>query len=155
MTIMLRAVSTSKATRGVVGLLSLVVLGCGGSDSSVAPPPPPPFIPPHLAIDVRYLSTFTAQQKFTIAAAADRWTHAILTDLGNFQLSFAGNDCFIGEPAVHEIHHDVLIFLSLEAVDGVLSTISISRAIRAATGGGVRSATSSWSASSSRATATL
>ena len=124
MTIMLRAVSTSKATRGVVGLFSLVVLGCGGSDSSVAPPPPPPFIPPHLTIDVRYLSTFTAEQKFTIAAAADRWTHAILTDLGNFQLSFASNDCFVGEPAVHEVHHDVLLFLSLEAVDGPHSTLA-------------------------------
>ena len=53
MTIMLRAVSTSKATRAVVGLFSLVVLGCGGLDSSVAPPPPPPLIPPHLTIDVR------------------------------------------------------------------------------------------------------
>ena len=122
MTIMLRAVSTSKPTRGVVGLLSLVVLGSGGSDSSVAPPPPP-FIPPHLTIDVRYLSTFTAAEKFTIAAA-DRWTHAILTDLGNFQLSSASNDCFIGEPAVHEVHHDVLLFLSLEAVDGPHGTLA-------------------------------
>ena len=124
MTIMLRAVSTSKAIRGVVGFLGLVLLGCGGPDSSVGPPPPPPFIPPHLIIDVRYLSTFTAAQKFTIGAAADRWTHALVTDLGNFQLSSASNDCFIGEPAVHEVHHDVLLFLSLEAVDGPHGTLA-------------------------------
>ncbi len=121
---MLRAVSTSKASHGVVGLLSLVVLGCGGLDSSVAPPPPPPFIPPHLTIDVRYLSTFTADQKFTIGAAVDRWTHALVTDLGNFQLSSPSNDCFLGEPAVKELHHNVLLFLSLEAVDGPQGTLA-------------------------------
>jgi hypothetical protein len=124
MSIMLRAVSTSKASRGVVGLLGLVVLGCGASDSSVGPPPPPALIPPHLTIDVRYLSAFTAEQRFTIATAADKWTHALLTDLGNFQLSSASNDCFIGEPAVHEVHHDVLLFLSLEAVDGPHGTLA-------------------------------
>lgn len=124
MTIMLRAVSTSKATRAIVGLFSLVVLGCAGSDSSVSPPPPPPFIPPHLTIDVRYLSNFTAEQKFIIGAAADRWTHAIVTDLGNFQLSSASNDCFTGEPAVKELHHNVLLFLSLEAVDGPNGTLA-------------------------------
>jgi hypothetical protein len=100
------------------------VLGCAGSDSSVSPPPPPPFIPPHLTIDVRYLSNFTAEQKFIIGAAADRWTHAIVTDLGNFQLSSASNDCFTGEPAVKELHHNVLLFLSLEAVVGPNGTLA-------------------------------
>jgi hypothetical protein len=122
--IMLRAVSTSKASQGVIGLLGLVVLGCGAPDSSVAPPPPPTLVPPHLTIDVRYLSTFTSEQKFTIAAAADRWTHALLNDLGNFQLSSASNDCFIGEPAISELHHDVLLFLSLDAVDGPQHTLA-------------------------------
>jgi Leishmanolysin len=122
--IMLRAVSTSKASHGVVGLLGLVMLGCGASDSSVAPPPPPTLIPPHLTIDVRYISTFSPEQKFTIATAADKWTHALLTDLGNFRLSFAHNDCFLGEPAVNELHHNVLLFLSREPVDGPHGTLA-------------------------------
>jgi hypothetical protein len=123
MSIMLRAVSTSKAGCGLV-LISFVMLGCGTSDSSVAPPPPPTLIPPHLTIDIRYISAFTADQKFTIAAAADKWTHALLTDLGNFRLSFASNDCFVGEPAVSELHHNVLLFLSLEPVDGPQGTLA-------------------------------
>lgn len=124
MSIMLRAVSTSKSPRRLVALIGLVVLGCGTSDSSVAPPPPPTLIPPHLTIDVRYLSPFTAEQKFTIGAAADKWTHALLTDMGSFRLSFARNDCFIGEPAVNELHHNVLLFLSAEAVDGPHGTLA-------------------------------
>lgn len=121
---MLRAVSASKAVRGCFGVVGFAVLGCGGADSSVAPPPPPPLVPPHLTIDIRYLSVLTTGQKSVVSAAADRWTHALLTDMGNFQLSFASNDCFIGEPAVNELHHNLLLFVSAEAVDGPHGTLA-------------------------------
>jgi len=121
---MLRAVSTSKSVRGCFATVGLVVLGCGGADRSVAPPPAPPLIPPHLTIDLRYLSALTQEQKNVISTAADKWTHALLTDMGSFQLSSASNDCFIGEPAVHELHHNLLLFVSVAQVDGLHGTLA-------------------------------
>jgi hypothetical protein len=123
MSIMLRAVSTSKSVRGCFCVLGVALLGCG-SEGSVTPPPTPPLIPPHMTIDVRYLSALTQERKNVISAAADKWTHALLTEMGNFQLSFATNDCFIGEPAVHELHHNLLLFVSVEQVDGPHGTLA-------------------------------
>lgn len=124
MSIMVRAVSTSKSVRGCFCLLDILLLGCGGADRSVSPPPTPPLIPPHLTIDVRYLSGVTQEQKNVISTAADRWTHALLTDMGSFRLSFATNDCFIGEPAVNELHHNLLLFVSVAQVDGPHGTLA-------------------------------
>jgi hypothetical protein len=121
MSIMVRAVSTNKAVGGCFGILGLALLGCGGADSSIAPPPQPT---PHFTIDVRYLSTLTADQKSLIGAAADKWTHALLKDMGSFQLNSAANYCFAGEPAIKELHHNLLLFVSVDQIDGPHGTLA-------------------------------
>jgi len=93
--------------------LALVALACGGADSAVSPPPSLP-----LTIDVRYLSPLTVDEQSIVAAAADKWTHVLLNDIGSFKLNSAANDCFVGEPAINELHGNLLLYVTVEPVDG-------------------------------------
>ena len=44
--------------------------------------------------------------------------------MGSFQLSSAANDCFNGEPAIRELHHNLLLFVSVAHVDGPHGTLA-------------------------------
>jgi hypothetical protein len=96
--------------------LVLLVLGCGGSDGAVAPSGPPQIL--HFTIDVRYVSSLTADEQTVIAAAAAKWTRALRNDIGGFPLNSAANACFVGQPSINELHRNLLLFVSAEQVDG-------------------------------------
>ena len=89
--------------------------GCGGKpDSPVGIAPPTP----HLSIEVRYLSTLSGAQRAIVAEAVNKWTSALKKNLGEFRLNSAANDCFTGEPALNETHHNPLLFISVADIDG-------------------------------------
>jgi hypothetical protein len=96
--------------------LVLLVLGCGGSDGGVAPPPPTQ--PLHFTIDIRYVAPLAANEVGVFTAAAAKWTRALRNDIGGFPLNSAANACFIGQPTLNELHRNLLIFVSVEQVDG-------------------------------------
>jgi hypothetical protein len=108
---MLRAVFTFKHL-ALFGISTSVCLACGGADSSVAPP----LLGPQ--IEVRYLSTLTAQQQNAVAAGVDKWTRAVSKNIGDFHLNGPANDCFAGEPQLNETHHNLLLFVSIADIDG-------------------------------------
>ena len=118
---MLRAVFTFKHL-ALFGLSTSVCLACG-ADSSQGPSGPAP----HLTIDVRYLSTLTAQQQSVIATAVDKWTRALSKDFGDFRFDYAANACFPGQPQLNEIHHNPLIFISIGAIDGPNGSLALTR----------------------------
>jgi hypothetical protein len=103
--------------------LALVAVACGGADSAVSPPPPPL----HLTIEVRYLAPLTVDEQRIVAAAADKWTHALLTDIGSFQLNSPANECFAGEPTLNELHRNLLLYVSARQVDGVGGVIAFTQ----------------------------
>lgn len=113
-----------KSSITALGVLVPLLGGCGGGADSVAPPPVPT---PHMTIDVRYLSPMTEQQRAIVAAAADKWTRALLKDLGSFQFVGPANDCFPGEPALSESHHNLLLFISVEDHDGRSREIAVTQ----------------------------
>jgi Leishmanolysin len=115
--IMLRAVKTIKDL-SLLCLSTYVFLACGGSDSPVGPLLSAP------QIEVRYLSTLTAQQQVVVAAAVDKWTRALSRDLGAFRLDTPANHCFPGQPRLDEIHRNLLLFVSVAEVDGFFGTLA-------------------------------
>ena len=119
---MLHAVTTIKDLARAC-LLTSVCLASACSDSGVGPGGPPP----HLTIDVRYLSTLTPQQQSVIAGAVDKWTRALSRDFGNFRFSYAPNACFPGEPALNENHHNPLVFISTGEIDGPNGSLALTR----------------------------
>jgi hypothetical protein len=119
---MLHAVTTRKElTR--LWILTFVCVACGAADSGVGPPGPPP----HLTIEVRYLSALTSQQQSVVAEAVDKWTRALSKNLGDFRFNSAANACFAGEPQLNEIHHNPLIFISIADIDGPSLSLALTR----------------------------
>ena len=119
---MLHAVTTIKDLSRLL-ILTSVCAACGAADSSVGPSGPPP----HLTIEVRYLSTLTAQQQRVVTAAVSKWTRALSKDFGKFRFDYAANSCFPGEPELNETHHNPLIFVSVGAIDGPFGSLALSR----------------------------
>jgi len=111
---MVRAVTSIKDLTRIC-LSTAICVACGAADSGVGPPAPEP----HFTIDVRFISTLTAQQQSTVGAAVSKWTSALYKDLGNFRLSSPANNCFFGEPALNENHHNLLLLVSATGVDGL------------------------------------
>jgi hypothetical protein len=108
--IMVRAVTTFKHL-ALISLSTAVCLACG-ADAGVGPPLP------HVTVDVRYLTTLTAQQQSAVATGVAKWTSALFKDLGDFQLNSPANNCFFGEPALNETHHNLLLLVSADGIDG-------------------------------------
>ena len=110
--IMLRAVVTIKHLM-IIGLSTSVCLACGAADSTVGPPP----LKTQL-MEVRYASSLSAEHQSLIAAAADKWTRALSKNRGDFPLNFPANHCFVGAPRLNEVHHNLLVFVSIGDLDG-------------------------------------
>jgi hypothetical protein len=53
-----------------------------------------------------------------VTAAARKWTRAISKDLGAFTVGTPANYCFPGEPALDGTHRNLLLFMSVEELDG-------------------------------------
>jgi hypothetical protein len=108
---MLRAVLTFKDLARF-SVLTSVCMACGASDSLIGPPLL------GSQIEVRFISTLTAQQRSAVEAAVDKWTRAISKNMGDFPLNSPANNCFPGQPALNETHHNALVFVSVDPIDG-------------------------------------
>jgi leishmanolysin len=117
---MLRAVPTFKDL-ALLCLSTSVCLACGSADSFVGPPVTGP------QLEIRFLSTLTAQQQGVFAAAANKWTRALSKDLGDFRLDSPANSCFSGEPRLDETHHNLLVFVSVTEVDGLGGSLAFTQ----------------------------
>ena len=70
-------------------------------------------------IEVRFLSGSTADQIQAFTAAEQRWESLVVGDLANLHLNVAADECDTGTPAINETVDDVIVFVTLEPIDGV------------------------------------
>jgi hypothetical protein len=69
-------------------------------------------------IDLRLLTTMTAGQRDAFVTAATRWMTVITGDVPDIQLTRPAGDCGTGSPAIDEFVDDVIIFASVQNIDG-------------------------------------
>jgi len=69
-------------------------------------------------IDVRFVNSVTASQQGAFNAAAGRWMAAIMGDVPPVPVSIASGVCGVAHPAITETVDDLLILVSVEAIDG-------------------------------------
>jgi hypothetical protein len=97
----------------VLWLAGTAVCAACGADKITSPPPA------HTSqIEVRYASPLSVTQQALVTAAVNRWSRAVSKDLGDFTISTPANYCFPGEPPLNGKHHNLLLFISVEKVDG-------------------------------------
>ena len=97
---------------------TVVCVACG-ADKVTSPPPP------HTSqIEVRYASPLTVTQQNLVTMAVSRWSRALSRNLGDFAFGTPANYCFPGEPPLHGTHHNLLLFISVEKVDGPLGVLA-------------------------------
>lgn len=110
-TIVCRVMRTSVCV--LLCALTALCVACG-SDQPTEPPPPSS----DAQIEVRYSSDITPAVQNAVTVAVAKWTRALSKDLGKFDLSSAAGQCFVGEPQLHETHHNLLLFVSVLQIDG-------------------------------------
>lgn len=69
-------------------------------------------------IDVRFITAMTPQEQAAFTVAAARWEAVIFGDVPNIAVNFAANACEAGQPALNETIDDVVIFASIDSIDG-------------------------------------
>jgi hypothetical protein len=69
-------------------------------------------------ITLCYSSTLTAAQRTTFQTAAARWSQVITGDLGAAAGSIPAGACASWTPAINMIYDDLVIFASIQAIDG-------------------------------------
>lgn len=69
-------------------------------------------------IDVRFLTPMTASQQAAFTSAATRWETLIYGDVPDVPLSFGAGRCGSNSPKVNETVDDVIIFASIDSIDG-------------------------------------
>lgn len=69
-------------------------------------------------IQLRYLTTPSAVQAEAFSDAESRWESLITGDLPNLQANAAAGSCGDNSPALNESVDDVVIFVTLEPIDG-------------------------------------
>lgn len=69
-------------------------------------------------IEVRYTSPLSVSQQNLVTVAVNRWSRALSKNMGDFAFGTPANYCFTGEPPLHGAHHNLLLFISIEKVDG-------------------------------------
>ncbi len=74
-------------------------------------------------INLRYLSPPTSGQVLAFARAEIRWESIVTGDVPNLQANAAAGSCGEDSPALSEMIDDLLLFVSLEPIDGVGSTL--------------------------------
>jgi len=70
-------------------------------------------------IDVRFLSTMSASQQATFTNAANRWEELIFGDVPDLAVSLPAGSCGAGTPALNETIDDIIIFASIDSIDGL------------------------------------
>lgn len=89
------------------------MFGCGGD---AVTPPPSGF---DGQIEVRYVSgPIPPEVDAAVKFAVDKWTRALHKNLGDFHLQSPAAQCFVYEPQLDEVHHNLLLFVSVLHIDG-------------------------------------
>jgi hypothetical protein len=70
------------------------------------------------AIELRYLTSVSSAQRQAFDAAAARWEAAVIGDLPDVLLNVQAGTCGSESPAVNETIDDLVIFVTVEAIDG-------------------------------------
>lgn len=97
----------------VVIAATAVCVACG-ADRVTGPPPA------HTSqIEVRYVTPLSVTQQGLVTAAVSRWSRAVSKDMGDFAFGTPANYCFPGEPPLHGAHHNLLVFISVDNLDGL------------------------------------
>ena len=69
-------------------------------------------------IEVQFLGSATASQRQAFTDAAERWESLVTGDLENIPLQAPADYCGHGSPALNQTIDDLLIFVTLENIDG-------------------------------------
>ncbi|MGH7581826.1 MAG: leishmanolysin-related zinc metalloendopeptidase [Gemmatimonadales bacterium] len=69
-------------------------------------------------IDLRFISTPSADVRDAFVAAARRWMGIITAHLGAVAVDLPSGACISGQPAINESVEDVIIFADVEPIDG-------------------------------------
>ena len=69
-------------------------------------------------ITLRYLTPATATQQAAFQRAAERWRDVVIGDLSDVRMSLPANACGMNEPPLNETIDDLLIYVSLDSIDG-------------------------------------
>jgi hypothetical protein len=70
-------------------------------------------------IDVRFLTAMIASQRAAFENAAAKWETLIFGDLPDVAVSLAAGNCGSNSPAVNETIDDIVIFASIDSIDGL------------------------------------
>jgi len=71
------------------------------------------------AIELQFLTTPTAAQQQAFVSAQNRWQGLIVGDVPNVQLTTTAGQCGSNSPALNRLVDDVLILVTVQAIDGV------------------------------------
>jgi hypothetical protein len=69
-------------------------------------------------IEVQFLSSATPSQRQAFTDAQERWESLVTGDIENIPLQAQADDCGPGSPALNQTIDDLLIFVTLENIDG-------------------------------------
>lgn len=69
-------------------------------------------------MEIRFLTAMTPTQAAAFTAAAARWSSIVIGDLPSDQVVAAPGDCFYNSPAMDEVIDDIVIFASVDSIDG-------------------------------------
>ncbi|MBI3983015.1 MAG: Ig-like domain-containing protein [Gemmatimonadetes bacterium] len=112
-------VSSSGLVRGVGAGATAVSARAGGSSSSV----PVSVTQSAFDIELRNLTSLTAAQHQAFDNARLRWRQLVVGDLPDALLTAAAGTCGSNSPAVNEVIDDLVIFVTVEEIDGVGGTL--------------------------------
>ena len=74
-------------------------------------------------IDLRFLTPMSISQTAAFTAAAARWKSIVVGDLPPDLVVAAPGDCFANSPAMNEVVDDIVIFASVDSIDGPLGIL--------------------------------
>jgi hypothetical protein len=69
-------------------------------------------------ITLRYLTTFNPLYKPAFDSAAARWERLIIGDVPNIPVTASAGQCGSNSPAINETVDDILIFVTVDSIDG-------------------------------------
>ncbi|MGH7674054.1 MAG: leishmanolysin-related zinc metalloendopeptidase [Gemmatimonadales bacterium] len=76
------------------------------------------------AVDVRFLTTMTPTQQQAFTNAAGRWQTLITGDVADLFVSAPAGTCGANSPVINETVDDIIIFATIEAIDGPGSVLA-------------------------------
>jgi adhesin/invasin len=74
-------------------------------------------------IEIRFLTSMTASQQQTFLDAAERWEELLYGELSNVLLDIPAGSCGSNAPAMNETIDDLVIFATIEPIDGSGGTL--------------------------------